>query len=128
MKKQKVKIGLVLNLCIVNQVRKCIQNIMLVIIIQPGFLNNTFLGNGKTHYIHSKMKHIPESHQVTVAVNEAFTSVNAIERLRTLPRDASNCAIFFNFTILPPAVGCLFPKFCKPKVICSNTSLLGWYS
>ena len=62
------------------------------------------LGNGKTHYIHDKMKNVPESHQVTIAISEAFTTVSAIKRLRTLPRDAHNCAIFFNFTILPPLV------------------------
>ena len=50
------------------------------------------------------MKNVPENHQVTIAINEAFTSVSAIERLRTLPRDAKNCAIFFNFTIFPPMV------------------------
>ena len=50
------------------------------------------------------MKTLPENHQVTIAINEAFTSLSAIERLRTLPRDARNCAIFFNFTVFPPMV------------------------
>ena len=50
------------------------------------------------------MKNIPDNYQVTIAINEAFTSVSAIERLRTLPRDARNCAIFFNFTVFPPTV------------------------
>ena len=50
------------------------------------------------------MKTVPENHQVTIAINEAFTTLSAIERLRTLPRDARNCAIFFNFTIFPPMV------------------------
>ncbi len=76
------------------------------------------VGNGKTHYIRDKLKAIPENHRVTISINEAFTSVSAIERLRTLPRDARNCAIFFNFTVLPPMVS-TFSKliFCNRIII-----------
>jgi hypothetical protein len=61
-------------------------------------------GNGKTHYINEKLKTTAETHRVTIAVNEAFSTVNAIEKLCTLPRNAEKCTIFFNFTILPPVV------------------------
>ena len=69
------------------------------------------LGTGKTHYIRDKLKNVPETHQVTIAINEAFTSVSAIERLRTLPRDARDCTIFFNFTVLPPMVSTISKLF-----------------
>ena len=62
------------------------------------------LGNGKTHYITEKLKLIPKNNQVIVTVNEAFTTLMAIERLSSLSRDSSGCAIFFNFTTLPPVV------------------------
>jgi len=47
---------------------------------------------------------LPQSHQVTIAVNEAFTYLSAIEKLSSLPTDGKSCTIFFNFTILPPIV------------------------
>ena len=81
------------------------------------------LGTGKTYHIRDKMKTIPENHQVTIAINEAFTTVSAIERLRTLPRDARNCAIFFNFTIFPPMVSVssnCCSKLYKSYVFCSQ--------
>ncbi len=62
------------------------------------------LGNGKTHYINEKLKLADKEHQVTIAVNEAFSTVSAIEKLHSLPRNTKHCAIFFNFTILPPVV------------------------
>lgn len=40
-----------------------------------------------------------------IAVNEAFTPVNAIKKLTSeLPLDTPNCAVYFNFTMLPPGV------------------------
>ena len=60
------------------------------------------LGDGKTHYIKQQLSHSIAS--LTIAVNEAFTPLNAISKLRTLPHNQKNCAIFFNFTMLPPGV------------------------
>ena len=59
-------------------------------------------GDGKTHYIKKQLAH--SSASLTIAVNEAFTPLNAITKLRTLPLKQKNCAIFFNFTMLPPGV------------------------
>ena len=59
-------------------------------------------GDGKTHYIQQQLACSPAS--LTIAVNEAFTPLNAISKLRTLPLNQKNCAIFFNFTMLPPGV------------------------
>ena len=59
-------------------------------------------GNGKTHYIQQQLTHSPAS--LTVAINEAFTPLNAISKLRTLPLNQNNCAVFFNFTVLSPGV------------------------
>lgn len=59
-------------------------------------------GDGKTHYIQQQLAH--SSASLTVSVNEAFTPLNAISKLRTLPLNQNNCAIFFNFTMLPPGV------------------------
>lgn len=61
-------------------------------------------GDGKTHYIQSQLKKCVES--LKIAVNEAFTPLSAIKKLCTLPTDVSECAVFFNFTMLPPGVGC----------------------
>ena len=59
-------------------------------------------GDGKTHYIKQQLADSPAS--VTVSVNEAFTPLKAISKLNTLPLNRRNCAIFFNFTMLPPGV------------------------
>ena len=66
------------------------------------FLN---VGDGKTHYIKEQMK--LSSHSLTIAVNEAFTPLNAIKKLRSLSPSLRDCAIFLNFTMLPPGVSCL---------------------
>ena len=58
-------------------------------------------GDGKTHYIQQQLATTSDS--VTVTVNEAFTSLNTIHKLCKLPLK-KNCAIFFNFTMLPPGV------------------------
>ena len=57
------------------------------------------LGDGKTHYI---KKHLHQPYLV-IAVNESFSLLNAIVKLRSLPRNES-CTIFFNFTIVPSIV------------------------
>ena len=41
---------------------------------------------------------------VIIAVNEAFTPLKAISKLRSLPLEKKECGIFFNFTMLPPGV------------------------
>ena len=56
-------------------------------------------GDGKTYYIKQKLASSPAS--VTIAVNEAFTPLSAIKKLRSLPLMQKNCAIYFNFTMLP---------------------------
>ena len=65
------------------------------------YLPSIFVGIGKTHYIIQKLKAIPTDHHVTIAVNETFSIASAIERLTLLPHDEEECAVFFNFTILP---------------------------
>lgn len=59
-------------------------------------------GNGKTHYIKKQLAKC--SDQLTIAINEAFTPLGAITRLRSLPLYNENIGLFFNFTILPPEV------------------------
>lgn len=66
-----------------------------------------FAGDGKTHYITEQLKSISQPHKVIIAVNEAFTYMTAIEKLCSLPSDKNGCAIFFNFTVLPPPVSLL---------------------
>ena len=72
--------------------------------ISPQFLLSLLptSGDGKTHYIQQQLACSPAS--LTVSVNEAFTPLNAISKLRMLPLNQNNCAIFFNFTMLPPGV------------------------
>ena len=57
-----------------------------------------YAGDGKTHYIRQQLAQSPA--HLTIAVNEAFTPLNAINRLNTLPHNTSNCAVYFNFTLL----------------------------
>ena len=57
------------------------------------------LGDGKTHYIKKRL-HQP---YLVIAVNESFNPLNAVVKLRSLPRNES-CNIFFNFTIVPTIV------------------------
>ena len=57
-------------------------------------------GDGKTHYIKRQLKQCPSS--CTISVNEAFAPLGAIQKLRRLPSNEPKCAIFFNFTLLPP--------------------------
>ena len=95
-----------------------------------------FAGDGKTHYITEQLKGISQPHKVIIAVNEAFTYMTVIEKLCSLPSDKNGCAIFFNFTVLPPPVSLLL---CSIKM-CINplmarfiyqftqyTSLEKWY-
>jgi hypothetical protein len=57
-------------------------------------------GDGKTHHIKEQL--CSSSNSVTIAVNEAFTSLRAIQKLRTLPLTQKGCNVFLNFTMLPP--------------------------
>ena len=59
------------------------------------------VGDGKTHYIKKHLSTFP--HYLIIAINESFTPLNAILRLRSLPSDTS-CGVFFNFTIPPSTV------------------------
>lgn len=60
------------------------------------------VGNGKTHYIKRQLANCAK--QLTIAVNEAFSPLKAITKLRSLPLYKQNVGLFFNFTILPPGV------------------------
>ena len=60
------------------------------------------LGDGKTHYIEKQLASAPQC--LKIAVNEAFTPLSAIKKLCALPTDVPHCAIYFNFTMLPPGV------------------------
>ena len=55
------------------------------------------VGNGKTHYIKKLLYGLQP--YLIIAVNESFTPLNAILKLRSLPRDKC-CKIYFNFTIV----------------------------
>ena len=39
-----------------------------------------------------------------IPINEAFTALSAITKLRKLATDTRGCIVYFNFTILPPSV------------------------
>ena len=62
-----------------------------------------YVGDGKTHYIEKELEHSP--HSLKIAVNEAFTPLSCMKKLTCeLPSDVPNCAVYFNFTMLPPGV------------------------
>ncbi len=64
-----------------------------------------YLGDGKTHYIENELKNVP--YYKKIAVNEAFTPLAAIKKLADLPPEVPKCAVYFNFTLLPPGVSLL---------------------
>ena len=59
------------------------------------------LGDGKTHYIKRQLH--KDQPSLVITVNESFSPLNAILKLRKLPRNKT-CNIFFNFTIVPSIV------------------------
>lgn len=65
----------------------------------------TPIGDGKTHYVNKQLYGLQP--KLRIAVNESFTPLNAILKLRSLPRDTS-CKIFFNFTLVVSIHQCLF--------------------
>lgn len=64
-------------------------------------------GCGKSHFIKQQLK--KSSYSVTVAINEGFEPQKAIQRLLVLPKDEANCAIFFNFHLIPPVGVSILP-------------------
>lgn len=64
-------------------------------------------GCGKSHFIKQQLK--KSSYSVTVAINEGFKPQKAIQRLLVLPKDERNCAIFFNFHLIPPVGVSILP-------------------
>jgi len=63
-------------------------------------------GDGKTHYINKYIEEHDDPYLV-VAVNESFTPLNAISKLRNLQQNC-RCIIFFNFTVVPPTMVSFF--------------------
>jgi len=57
-------------------------------------------GVGKSHYIRQQL--VNSSCSVTIAVSEGFEPLKAIQRLNALPKHQRNCAIYFNFNLIPP--------------------------
>jgi len=62
-------------------------------------------GDGKTFYIKEQLKKAPKS--LTIAINEAFSVANAVRKLQSLSTNVKHCALYFNFTLLPPGVSML---------------------
>ena len=73
-----------------------------IVNIQAAGNNNFGAGNGKTHYIKKQLAKC--SQEITIAVNEGFSTLKAITKLRHSLLYKKNVGIFFNFTILPPGV------------------------
>ena len=53
----------------------------------------------------------------TIVINEAFSLVNAICKLQSLPHDEQQCGVFFNFTMVPPGVCPTAVYVCKHSAI-----------
>ncbi len=66
--------------------------------------NSKIIGDGKTHYIKEQLSSGPCTKHLTIAVNEAFTPLYAISKLRSLPLYQRDIGLYFNFTLLPPGV------------------------
>ena len=65
-----------------------------------------YTGIGKTHYIRQQLKSCEEV--LTIAINEVFSPVQVIKKLRSLSWCKRNIGLFFNFTIVPPGVSCCY--------------------
>ena len=79
------------------------QHIVFVIVILHALIRCAeyfTAGVGKSHYIRQQL--VKSSRSVTIAVNEGFEALKTIQRLHTLPKDQPNCAIYFNFNLIPP--------------------------
>ena len=63
----------------------------------------TLIGGGKTYFIKDKLA--ASSASVVIAINEAYTTLAAIKKLRCLPYKP-DCAIHINF-LIPPHVSIL---------------------
>ena len=63
------------------------------------FVHFLTTGVGKTHYIREQLANC---RSVTIAVNESFRPIKAIQRLHILSKDEHDCAIFFSFNLIPP--------------------------
>ena len=72
------------------------------------------LGVGKSHYIRQQL--VKSSRSVTIAVNEGFELLKTIQRLHDLPKHQRNCAIYFNFNLVPP-VGVSMQHYCSYLVM-----------
>ena len=80
---------------------------------------HTYIGDGKSHYIKNELQKAQAYLQI--AINEAFTPLKAIEKLISgLPMDELNCAVYFNFTMLPPKKVVQSSKF-KVNCLCCLT-------
>ena len=71
------------------------------------FLVMFISGDGKSHYIRNKLQMC--SFQVAIPVNESFSPLSVITRLRLLPlntevSESEVYGIFFNFTMCYPKV------------------------
>ena len=73
-----------------------------------------YIGDGKSHYIENELRNAP--HHLKIAVNEAFTPLTAIKKLAVeLPTDIPKCAVYFNFTMLPPGVSSSSTRGCNMR-------------
>lgn len=78
------------------------------------------IGDGKTHYIRKRLADSMVNHTLTIAVNEAFSVENVIKKLLSIPPGMVNCAIFFNFTLLPPGVCFSKASACSTRIATRN--------
>ena len=58
-----------------------------------------YAGNGKTYCIMKQL--LKYKKYAVIAINEAFTPLLAINKLRALQPSAQNCCVYFNVTLLP---------------------------
>lgn len=75
--------------------------------VDKSFVHFINAGCGKTHFIKQQLQR--SSSSVTVAINESFETLKAIQRLLVLPKNKKNCAIFFNFHLIPPVGVSILP-------------------
>ena len=59
-----------------------------------------YIGCGKTHYIRKQLNSGFHDDRTTISINETFTSHQCIRKLKQIPVDKFNAAIYLNISLI----------------------------
>ena len=58
------------------------------------------IGCGKTHYIRKEINSGFHDDRITISVNETFTNHQCIKKLKAIPLEKLNTAVYLNITLI----------------------------